>query len=741
MSSWTRRAFLAAGGLAGGGLVVGAGGLFFAPDRLSIGKPPAHDAVPIITWVKIAPDGAVTVVVPHVDMGQGVHTSLAMMLAEELEADWQTVDVEQAPASDAYANGYLMHTRLGTRVVPPPLLRAFEFASFKVNALRGVQRTGGSMSVRTTGQYGMRPAGAAAKEMLITAAAQQWQVPPTECFAHLSVVHHKASGRSVPFGALAYAAAALPPPSAPKLKARKDYKLVGTPRPRLDIPAKVDGSAVYGIDVMLPDMLYAAIKHAPVIGGKLQDIGAETLAGRTGLKRIVKLEDAVAVVADSFWRAKTALDALPARFSTGGLANASSRQMFADFAKGLDEKNGAVDLRKGEGAKALMKRLHVIRAEYRVPLLAHATMEPMNCTVRVKDGRCDIWAGVQDPLSARNAAARLLGLNPANVTVHVVPLGGGYGRRLPYGFDFLEEGLRIARAVSPAPVKLIWSREEDIRRDYYRPAVLSRFEAALGKNGLPLAWVNAYSNNDGTAAFPPYAIPHQEIRRVTGAFPVRTGIWRSAQRSQQGFFVESFIDELAHEAGVDPYRYRAALLASKPRHKAVLELAAEKADWGTPLAPAFGRGIALVECAGTIVAQVAEVALEASGPLKVRRIVAAVDCGDVINPDTAAAQIEGGIVFGLSAALMSKITVRDGSVVQSNFWDYKVARLAHMPEIEVHFRRSRAPLGGLEEAGVPPVAPAIANAVFAATGKRVRSLPLGRIELMPTAARAYAIPT
>jgi isoquinoline 1-oxidoreductase beta subunit len=295
--------------------------------------------------------------------------------------------------------------------------------------------------------------------------------------------------------------------------------------------------------------------------------------------------------------------------------------------------------------------------------------------------------------------------------------------------------------MSPAPVKLIWSREEDIRRDYYRPAVLSRFEAALDKNGLPLAWVNTYSNNDGKAAFPPYAIPHQEIRRVTGAFPVRTGIWRSAQRSQQGFFVESFIDELAHEAGEDPYRYRAALLASKPRHKAVLELAAEKAGWDTPLAPAFGRGIALVECAGTIVAQVAEVALEVSGALKVRRIVAAVDCGDVINPDTAAAQIEGGIVFGLSAALMSEITVQDGSVVQSNFWDYKVARLAHMPEIEVHFRRSRAPLGGLEEAGVPPVAPAIANAVFAATGKRMRKLPLGRIELMPTASRAYAIPT
>ncbi len=430
---------------------MGAGGLLFAPNRLVLGKPPARDAVPIITWVKIAPDGLITVVVPHVDMGQGVHTALAMMLAEELEADWEKVQVEQAPATDAYANGYLLRTRLGMTVVPASFQRIFDYASYKVSEFSGVQRTGGSMSVRGTGWYGMRPAGAAAKEMLIEAAARQWQVPPAECSARLSVVHHAASGRSVTFGALAYAAAALRPPNAPKLKARKDYTLVGTAKPRFDIPAKVDGRAIYGIDVILPGMLYAAIKHAPVFGGTLTGADEGPVLSRPGVQRVVKLKDAVAVVADGYWRAKSALDALAVRFSEGSLAGASSRQMFDQFAKNLDQKDGALDLREGEGAKALTQRTRVIQAEYRVPLLAHATLEPMNCTAQVKDGRCDIWAGVQDPLSARNVAARILGLRPENVTVHAVPLGGGFGRRLPYSFDFLEEGLRIAsRAVARA---------------------------------------------------------------------------------------------------------------------------------------------------------------------------------------------------------------------------------------------------------------------------------------------------
>jgi isoquinoline 1-oxidoreductase beta subunit len=741
MSKFTRRAFLVTGTLVGGGLAVGVGGLLFAPNRLTFGKPPAQEAVPIITWIRVAPDGLITIIVPHVDMGQGVHTALAMMAAEELEADWDKVRVEQAPASDAYANGYLLRRRLGDALVAPALLRMGDYTAFKLSALSGVQQTGLSMSLRATGYYGMRPAGAAAKEMLIAAAAAQWQVPASECSARASVVHHKKSGRSVPFGALAYAAAALDPPSAPKLKERKDYTLVGTSKPRLDIPAKVDGRAMYGIDVILPNMLYAAIKHAPVYGASLLSVDESAVLARTGVQRVVKLKDAVAVVADSFWRAKSALDSLPHRFSAGSLAGASSRGMFDAFAKALDAKDGKLDLRKGEGAKALPPGAQVVKAEYRVPLLAHATMEPMNCTARVKDGRCDIWAGLQDPLRARNLAARLLGLKPARVTVHPVPLGGGFGRRLPSSYDFLEEGLKIAEAVSPAPVKLIWSREEDIRRDYFRPAVLSRFEGALGKSGLPLVWANAYSSNDGRAAFPPYAIPHQEIRRVQGEFPVRTGIWRSAQRSQQGFFVESFIDELAHEAGQDPYLFRSALLKAKPRHKAVLDLAAEKAGWTMPLPPAMGRGIALVECAGSITAQVAEVAIEATGALKVRKVVAAVDCGHVVNPDSAAAQIEGGILFGLSAALLSEITVDKGRVAQSNFWDYKVARMAHTPVIETHFINSGAALGGLEEAGVPAIAPAIANAIFAATGRRLRSLPLANRGLAPTASRESATPT
>ncbi len=739
MKNWTRRTLLISGGIVGGGLALGVAEMVFAPARLGIGKLPGRESVSINTWVRHAPDGTVTVIVPHCDMGQGVYTALPMMLAEELEADWSKVRVEEAPATNEFANGYLIYMIAPGTTVAPPFLRGFDFATYKLTDVLNLQVTGGSSSVRSTGVHGMRVAGAAAKEMLIAAAARQWGVPPGQCIARLSVVHHEPSGRSVPFGALAYAAAALDPPTNPQLKPRKAYTIVGTPRLRFDIPAKVDGSAVYSIDVRLPGMLYAAIHAAPVTGSTLLSVDESPLQGRRGIKKVVKLPNAVAVVADNFWRAKTALDLLAPRFSEDVQVAASSDVMFDTFGKALTAEKGSASHKSGKGARAL-EGAKAIDAEYRVPFLAHATMEPMNCTAVVKDGGCEVFVGVQDPLGARKVAADAAGVPVDKTVLHNHPLGGGFGRKLPGYFDFVDQAVLVAKAMSPTPVKLVWTREEDMQHDFYRPAVLSRFKAALGQDGFPTVWFNNYSNKDGGAAHPPYAIKNQEIRERTSPFPVRTGPVRSVEFSQQGFFIESFIDELAHAAGKNPYAYRHALLKDKPRHQAVLQLAAEKSGFGAPALPGTGQGIAIVESFGTIVAQVADVAVDRAGVLKVNRIVAAVDCGDVVSPDGAKSQIEGGIVFGLSAALFGAITVDKSRVKESNFWDYEMARLIHTPQIEIHFIQSGAPLGGLGEPGVPPVAPAIANAVFAATGKRIRALPLKASDLTPLPEKLAAAP-
>jgi isoquinoline 1-oxidoreductase beta subunit len=724
MNKWTRRTVIATGGLLGGGLALGVAGIAFAPNRLRV-TPDSRDGTPqLTTWVKIGADNTVSVVVPHCEMGTGVHTALAMMCAEELEADWNQVRIEEAPGTDDYANGYLVRVFVpAVATIPKYMERGIDFWTFKLTEMMDLQVTGGSSAVRGTGHLGMRVAGAAAKAMLLEAAAKQWKVPVGECTAKLSRVTHSGSGRTATYGELAPQAAQLSPPAHPPLKSRDQYTIVGKPTPRMDIPSKVNGSATYGVDVTLPQMLYATIAAAPVFGAKLASVDPAPAEALPGVKKVVKLDNAVAVIADGYWRALKGVRALAPQWQQTGKEQVTSDTIYATMVASLDDKEKHKEVHKsGRGDQALQGAKKIVEAEYRVPFLAHATMEPMNATARIADGRCEVWTGVQDPLGARKTAAEASGLKPEQVTIHNQQLGGGFGRRLPGVMDFVEQAVRLAKETSPAPVKLIWSREEDIQHDFYRPLVVGRYRAALADNGAPQAWVSRFNIADD-AALLPYAIEHQDIRSTPAHSHVRIGAWRSVAHTQHGFFTESFVDELAHAAGKDPLQYRKELLAHAPRHAGALDKVAEMSGWATPAPAGRARGVALVESFGSIVAQVAEVEI-VDGRVKVHRVCAAVDCGDVINPDTATAQVEGGIIYGLSAALFNEVTIDGGRVVQTNFYDLPMPKLADTPSISVEFIRSGAALGGLGEPGVPPIAPAIANAVFALTGKRVRSLPV-----------------
>lgn len=724
MGKWTRRTLLTVGGLVGGGLALGVAGIAFAPNRLGIRPGKDSEASWLTTWLKITPDNIVTAIIPHCEMGQGVHTSLTMMLADELDADWALVRMEEAPATEGFANAHVFHGFLPFDV-PVPLLRGFDYATYKVAQWVGLQVTGGSSSVRGTGRHGMQIAGAAARSMLIDAAATRWQVPASECTAKQSHVLHGASGRSATYGELATDAARLDPPVHPVLKAREAWTIMGTSVPRFDSPGKVDGSARYAIDVQLPGLLHAAVRAAPVFGGKLTSVDSSEVQAMPGVQAVVRLDDAVAVVAVDTWRALQGVRALQPQFTDGGNGAVSSSMLLEAQRAALAGAKLKKAAHKGRGAEFLPQAARVIEAEYRVPLLAHATMEPMSATVRIVEGRCEVWTGVQDPLSARKVAAKAAGLDVQQVTLHNLALGGGFGRRLPGAFDYVDQAVRIAKVVAPKPVKLTWSREEDIQHDFYRPSLVAQYQGGLDAGGRPVVWSSRFN---GTGMFsvptPPYDIEHLELRTSDVGSHVRLGSWRSVEFSHQGFFIESFIDELAHAAGKDPVEFRLAALAHAPRHHAVVQKAAQLAGWGSALPAGHGRGIALVEAFGTIVAEVAEVEVTADRRIRVHRVVAVVDCGEVIHPGTAAAQIEGGIVFGLSAALFDEITIEKGRVVQSNFHDYPMPRIADTPQVQVEFIRSGAPLGGMGEPGVPPIAPAVANAVFAATGDRLRTLPL-----------------
>ena len=717
MGRWTRRAFIGAGSLVGGGFVLGVAGVAFAPGRHGIVSADAADKGELTTWITVTPDDFVTILVPHCEMGQGSQTGLAMMAAEEMEAEWDRVRIQEAPALDAYANAYMLRAFTGDSM-PAPLGRALDYGAYRLARWFGTQATGGSLAVRGTG-YGMRVAGAAAREMLLAAAAERFGVPAHECAAARSRITHAWSRQSASFGELAKAAAAIPAPANPPLKDPDTYVIRRTARPRFDIPPKVDGSVRYGIDFTLPGMVYAAVDIAPVEGGRLVSVDPAPAKAMPGVQEVVELENAVAVVADSYWRARKGLAALRPAYDDAGHGGVSSATIFAAFDEAL-----------GDAPEMPAEAARVVTADYRVPFLAHATMEPMACTARVEGDRAEVWAGTQDPLNARSIAASALDFEADQVRLTNLMLGGGYGRRLPFCFDYVDLGVRIAKAMSPTPVKLVWSRENDIQHDYYRPAAMCRYAGALDPDGRPLAVAAHYAGGgDGESLFMPYSIPDQRFDGRRASHHIREGAWRSVLNSQHGFFKESFIDEMAHAAGRDPYQFRRNLMGEHLRFRGALDRAAEMAHWGSPLPEREGRGIAIAESFGSIVAQVAHVAVSPEGRVRVRNVHAVVDCGDVVNPDSAAAQIEGGVIFGLSAAMVGEISIAGGRVVESNFSDHRMIRMADAPDVEVEFIRSGHRLGGLGEPGVPPVAPAVTNAIFAATGIRVRDLPIEKQDL------------
>lgn len=719
MNKWSRRTFIGAGTVAGGGFLLGVAGFTLAPGRHTLVSANAADTGQLTTWITITPDNIVTILIPHCEMGQGTPTALAMMAAEELEADWTLVRVKEAPALDEYANGYVIRA-FGGGYIPGVLARGVDYGAFKLTEWFGLQVTGGSTAVRSTGEYGMRVAGAAAKEMLVAAAANEWGVSVSDCTPKGSRVSHVASGKSVSFGELAHRAATLPVLTSPSLKNPDSFTIRRTSPKRLDIPSKVDGSAKYAIDVALPGMLYAALEMAPVFGGKLQSVDTARAESMAGVKKVVKLDEAVVVVADSFWRARRALAALKPVFTDAGHGDVSTASIFAAFDKAL----GPPPATASGAAK-------IVTADYRAPFLAHATMEPMVCTAKVDEHGAEVWTGVQDPLNARVTAAKALGIDRDQVKLTNLLLGGGFGRRLPFTFDYVDIGVRIAKAMSPTPVKTIWTRENDIQHDYYRPAAMSRHAGALDGSGVPLAAHSNYTGGgDGEATFMPYAIKEMKASSKKAAHPIREGQWRSVMNSQHGFFKESFIDEMAHAAGKDPFEFRRDLMGDQPRFKAALVKAAEMSGWGTSLPAGEGRGIAVCESFGSIVAEVAHVSVSAEGRLKVLHVYAAVDCGDVVNLDSATAQVEGGIIFALSATMLSEITIAQGHIVEQNFRDYPMIHIADAPRVTTAFIRSDAQLGGLGEPAVPPLAAAVCNAIFAANGIRVRELPIKKTPLV-----------
>ena len=720
----SRRRFILGTTVVGGGLLIGYAST--RPSKHSIANREAGNQPFLTTWLRISPDNTVTVIVPHSEMGQGILTSLPMMAADEMDADWDKVHVEQAPATDLFANGVLVKgfaESLGVSV--PGFLNGVASAgAMKIAEIMNMQITGGSSSVRFTGEQGMRVAGAAAREMLVKAAAIRLDVPESELNTSLSYVHHSKSGRSLSYGELASDAARFEPSAEPRLKDPKDFTLMGKSIARIDIPAKVDGTARYGIDAEAPGMLYAAVRTSPVFGNKLVSVNADAALQRRGVVKVVELENAVAVVADNYWRAKQALAILDIRFEESANNQVTTQSIYAQFDEALKGELNE-DVIEGDAASALADAHNVIEATYRVPYLAHAAMEPMNCTVHFHDGKCDVWTGTQDNLGIRGHVAKIAEMDENDVTLHAFYLGGGFGRRLPTDINTIDQATLIAKQFD-VPVKTVWSREDDMQQDYYRPAVTSKFRGGFDSNNQLIAWENHYTgkNEPAEAAHTPYAIPNKNIAYALSETHVPLGAWRSVAHSQHTFFLESFVDELAHRSGQNPYQFRLSMLADKPRHAAVLKAAAERAGWERNLAPGRAQGIALQESFGSIVAQVAEVSITETGQVRVHRVTCAIDCGRSINPNTVAAQAESGVIFGLTAALYGEITIDQGRVLQTNFTDYEMITMQDAPEIDIVSLESGASLGGLGEPATPPIAAAVANAVYILTGQRVRELPL-----------------
>lgn len=721
---WTRRSFLASAGLAGGGLALG---LTLSPNRLAMTAPAEAGETMLNTWVKITPDNRVTVLFPHSEMGQGSGTGLAQMLAEELDADWDLVSIEQAPVTDDHANSDLGRSYIigEGASIPSFVYPMLDFTFLQLSQSLVGQLTGGSLAIRLTGHHGMRRAGASAREMLMKAAADEWSVPVQHLEVANNVISHSASDRSATFGALAARAAAYSPNLKPRLKDSRTYSIVGQSKPRHDLPPKVNGTAQFGMDVTVPGMVYAAIALPEVRDARAVSVNDATVRQMQGVGRIINIGDAVAVTADSYWTASRALEALEIDWQGGqtDLSSAGIRETHRnDVTNGeresMDEA-GDVDSALGRGDR--------LRAEFEVPYLAHATMEPMNCTVSVGDGNCEIWVGHQNMLFARNEAAEILGIDPAKVTMHPQYLGGGFGRRAR--LDFISTAVRVGRELD-TPVKVIWSRETDMANDYYRPAILSHMEGSL-ENGRIVSIRHTYVDAD--SGMPDserpfefqYDVANRDIARVKCPSPITVGPWRSVDFTQMAFFNESFMDELAHAAGADPMAFRLAH-TSDDRRRAVLQRLAEEADWGAATPSGRALGVALVSSFASIVGQVADVSVEDDGGVRVHRVISVVDCGRLINPSAGEAQIMGSVIYGLTSALFGEITVEGGVIQQRNFPDYEMLHMHNTPRQDVYFMDSDLAPGGLGEPGVPPVTPAVTNAIFRATGERILTLPIGK---------------
>lgn len=717
-TSITRRHFVVASASAAGGLAISVAFPGFA-DAASIGAQawgPESTPNEINAFLAIDPDGSILIRSPHQEMGQGAITALPMIVAEELECDWSKVKVEYASPA----------------------------RNLREKNVYGEMTTVGSRGVRTSWQM-LLQAGASARERLIAAAAQRWNVSPSDCEAANSKITHKATGRSFDYGALAADAASIKLDKEPAIRTPDQFKLIGKRLARLDTPLKINGSAKFAIDTKVPDMVYAAVAACPVFGGKLKSVDDAPAKGRRGILQVVKLENAVVVVADRFWRAKEALALLKPEWDVGAAGNTDSAQFAKLYRDTLDgpmvsaRNDGSVDDAFGKGGK-------LVEAVYEAPHLAHATMEPLNATVHLQPDKLEVWLGSQTPMGTIRQAAAASGLKPEQIVIHNCFLGGGFGRRSIN--DEMRQAILVAKEVGK-PVKLVWTREEDMTQDRYRPQAAVRMKAALGSDGMPTAFdakiavgsilrstgINKVENGieaqavEGFANIP-YAIPNVRVGCMLKNTHVPVMFWRSVGSSQNAFFVESYIDELAQAAGQDPYKFRRTLLAGKSDFLGVLDTIAEKSDWGKPLGQGRGRGIAIHECYGSIIGQVAEVTVSQKGEVKVDRVVAAVDCGHVVNPGIVEAQIQSGVIYGLSAALYGEITVKQGRVEQGNFDEYQVVRLADTPKIEVYLALSGGKKwGGIGEPGTAATAPAVANAVFAATGTRVRSMPLKNVKL------------
>jgi isoquinoline 1-oxidoreductase beta subunit len=684
----SRRDFIRSAALAGPGLLLAL--------HLPSGEPEAAPAGTTGSfspnaWLSIDPTGTVTITVAKSEMGQGVRTSLPMIVAEELEADWSKINIVQAPVDPG---------RYGS------------------------QTTGGSSSVRRSWET-LRKAGATAREMLVAAAANEWGVGPDSCVAEKGSVIHRPSGRKKSYGELAVHAGTMPVPDNPPLKEPKTFRIIGTRARRLDIGEKVNGAAKFGIDTHLPGMVFAALARPPLPGGTLVRLDATNAKSVRGVLDVLRVGNSAAVIAESSWSAFRGRDALALTWDKGEYRNQNSEAIWKLFEERAGEE-GNIERTAGDAKNALARAAVKIEANYRVPFAAHASMEPMNCTADVSGDGCEIWAPSQTPQDARSQAAEALGLPLEKVTVHVTLLGGGFGRRLEN--DYVVEAVNVSQAIKK-PVKVVWTREDDMRHDFYRPASHNHLRAGIDRKGAPVAWLHRIVGPPAGGlvtggSTPPYAIPNLLIDSHFVETGVPTGAWRSVGYSLNCFVTECFLDEIAHAAHRDPYEYRIGLLPESSRLRGALRLAATKSNWGAPLRAGTGKGIACVQGFGTSVAQVAEVSVSTDCTVKVHRVVCAVDCGPVVNPDTVEAQMESSIAFGLTAALKDEITTKEGEISQSNFDDYEMLRMDEMPKIEVHIVPSVDTQGGIGEPGVPPIAPAVANAIFAATGKRVRRLPI-----------------